>query len=354
MSDSKKPIILIDTSPLSSLHATRGIGMYTRLLTSALEELPDIQLVRSSSASVPTKKPDLIHYPFFDFFFSTLPIGFSTPRIVTVHDVIPLKFPAYYKPGIRGRFSFARQKLVLKTVSAIITDSESSKTDITYHLGFPKNHIYVVPLAAHPQLKKASLESIKQVKSQLSLPDKYILYVGDINYNKNIPQLVKSLKYIPEDVSLVLVGSNFVKQSIPEWQWIETQIALSNVSNRVIFLPNVLHDDLETLSALYTGADCYVQPSLYEGFGLPILEAMQCKTPVVCSANSSLIEVGGESATFTGTSAEELAAGINEVLSWSKTKREAVINGAYNWSQKFSWTKAAAQTADIYRKVLGL
>lgn len=348
-----KPIISLDTTPLSSQHASRGIGMYTRMLASHLEQLPDIQVVRNATLSELKLKPSLIHFPFFDFFSSTLPILRATPTVVTIHDAIPLKFPAYYKPGIRGRFAFQRQKLLLKTVSAVITDSLSSKNDIAYHLGVPKEKIHVVYLAAHPQLAKQPISVVERVRARLSLPKEYILYVGDINYNKNIPQLIKALKFVPDSIHLACVGKNFTKQSIPEWQWIETQVALSNVSDRVHFITDVLHDDLKTLGALYTGAVCYVQPSLYEGFGLPVVEAMQCRCPVVSAANSSLIEVAGEHAVLTGTSALELAQGVDDVLNWSKTKRDKQVAGAYAWSQTFSWQRAAQETAAVYAKVLG-
>lgn len=349
-----KPAIAIDTSPLTSMHAARGIGTYTRLLIHSLEELETITLIKSGAQQSSAPKPQLIHYPFFDFFSSTLPITLKTPTVVTIHDVIPLKFPAYYKPGVRGTFAYARQKLVLKTVSAVITDSQSSKTDIAYHLGVPKEKIHVVYLAAHPELRKQNEATVLTVRQKYQLPENYLLYVGDINYNKNLPQLIKSLKFMPDSLHLVCVGKNFTKQTIPEWQWIETQIALSDVSDRVHFITDVLQDDLETLGALYSGALCYVQPSLYEGFGLPVLESMQCRTPVVCAANSSLIEVGREHAIFTGTTAEEIAAGITEVTQWSKTHREKVIAGAFAWSQTFSWQQTASETAAVYMKVLHL
>ena len=96
----------------------------------------------------------------------------------------------------------------------------------------------------------------------------------------------------------------------------------------------------------------YIQPSLYEGFGLPVLEAMQCRTPVVCSETSSLLEVGGENVVFAQPNAEDFAEKVLDVLNWSKTRREKWVREAYKWSQSFSWQKTAKETAEVYRKVL--
>lgn len=345
--------VLIDTSPLSSGHAIRGVGTYTRELLEHLEQIEDIEVFRSSTLEKGKNlKPDITHFPFFDLFFNTLPIDMTKKTVVTVHDVIPLKFPQYYPPGIKGKLRFNQQKIALKTVNGIITDSESSKIDIVKYLGIPEEKIHVVYLAANPNLKAQKEIVVNKVAKRYHLPKQYVLYVGDINYNKNIPQLIKMMKFLPENVHLVCVGKNFVEQEIPEWQWIETQLALSNVAPRVHFLTNVLTDSEEDLAAIYSGALCYIQPSLYEGFGLPVLEAMQCRTPVVATNTSSLPEVGGEDAVYTGTNAEELAAGVEQVLSWSKSRREQKIKAAYQWSQTFSWQKTAANTVEVYKKVL--
>jgi len=178
--------------------------------------------------------------------------------------------------------------------------------------------------------------------------------VGDINYNKNIPQLIKMLKFIANDIHLVCVGRNFKAQDIPEWRWIEAQIALSDVADRVHFVSELGVDSSSQLAAIYSAALSYVQPSLYEGFGLPVLEAMQAKCPVVCSNNSSLIEVASDKAILCDATAEGFASGVNEIIGWSKSHRQDILKAAYTWSQQFSWTKVAADTVDIYRRILNL
>ena len=344
--------VLIDTSPLTTGHAMRGIGTYTRLLTKYLEQEASLTVVRSETQEAVDFKPDLIHYPYFDLFFSTLPVIKKHPTVVTIHDVIPLIFPEKYPAGIRGRAKFVKQKSALPSVKAVITDSKSSKADINQHLGVELDKIHVVYLAANPDLKAAGKKDIQRVKRKYKLPRNYVLYVGDINYNKNIPQLIKAARYLPREVKLVCLGKGFVEQDIPEWSWIETQLALSDVEKKVKFVPNVPGGEVEDLAAIYSGAMCYVQPSLYEGFGLPLLEAMQCKTPVVSTQTSSLPEVGGEVVIYTQPDSTSIAQGIKEVLSWSKTKRQQKIRAAYTWSQEFTWQKTARETIRVYQQVL--
>ncbi|OGJ37784.1 MAG: hypothetical protein A2383_01710 [Candidatus Pacebacteria bacterium RIFOXYB1_FULL_39_46] len=343
--------VLINVQPLSSGHAIRGVGMYTRFLSEALEKQPGIELYRSSLVQRP-KKIDIVHYPFFDLFFPTLPLAKFSKTIVTIHDVIPLLFPKEYPVGKRGWLAFAHQKLALKTVAKVITDSQASQQDIATHLGVPLGKIAVVPLAANPFLQPLPASKLKTAKRKLKLPEKYILYVGDINYNKNIPQLIKALKYLPENIKLVCVGKHFFPQDIPEWQAIEAQIALSNVAKRVLFKPDILSDDYQTLSAIYSAAAVYVQPSLSEGFGLPVLEAMRCKTPVVATGNSSLLEVGGKVTLFAEATAEALAENIEMILNLTQAKRRAWVKKAADWEQQFTWEKTAEETMRVYQSIL--
>ncbi len=359
-----KITVLLDTSPLHTGSQVRGIGTYTRLLQEALEKREDVTVVPiqskedvrrfRKSATGYDPKTTLIHYPFFDLFFSSLPMLRKFKTVVTVHDVIPLKFPEYYKPGRKGKLRFYKQVFALQSVDAVITDSKSSEADIIKYLKIKPSLVHPVYLAASPAITPQSERAQQEVAKTLNLPEKYVLYVGDINYNKNIPQLIKMLKFIPDEIHLVCVGRNFVPQEIPEWRWIEAQIALSDVHQRVHFVTELGVEAVETLAAIYSGAVAYVQPSLYEGFGLPVLEAMQAKCPVVASNNSSLIEVAGEHAILVPPEAEGFAEGVQTVLNWTKTRRQEAVKAAYTWSQEFSWTKVAAETVAVYREVLNL
>lgn len=341
--------VLLDTSPISNGHAHRGIGLYTAQLQAHLSKLDGIDVV----ADAKEKDISIVHYPYFDLFFPTLPLLRPAKKsVVTIHDVIPLEFPDQYKPGIKGSLSFEAQKLALKSVNAVITDSHSSKNSIVKHLGAPEEKIHVVYLAGNPNVEKQSASKVAEAASKHQLPAHYMLYVGDINYNKNLPQLIKSLKFLPTELHLVLLGKNFRKQDIPEWHWIETQIALSDVAGRVKFIPSLGEDTDTELSAIYSAADVYVQPSLAEGFGLPVLEAMQAKTPVVCTNTTSLPEVAGAHAQYCETQAESIAAAVKDVISFPQSKRKKIIDEAFEWSQQFSWKKAAKDTLEVYKKVM--
>jgi len=347
--------VLLNTSPLSDANATRGIGTYTRFLLDRLLNNQKIEVFQSgtmSESELRKFQADVVHYPYFDFFFPTLPLKLITKTVVTIHDVIPLIFPKHYRPGKIGKVNFLRQKLALKAVNRIITDSESSKKDIIKHLGVPEEKITVIYLAANPKLQPLKKEVWQKYQRKLRLPKNYLLYVGDINYNKNLTQLIKTLKFLPREIKLVCVGNNFHPQEIPEWEAIEKQIALSNVANRVKFIEDVISDDPEELASIYQGALAYIQPSLYEGFGLPILEAMQCQTPVICGKNSSLTEITGDKAILVDEEkAENFAEAVKQVLAWKKKDRQAFLDKARQWAKKFSWEKTAKETIKVYQEL---
>ncbi len=344
--------ILIDNSPTINENAIRGVGSYTKYLTEELKKNKAIELSLTQEKDLEFK-PEIIHYPFFDLFFPTLPLIKKSKTIVTIHDVIPLIFPKYYPVGKKGSLSLIKQKIALRNVDAVITDSNNSKTDIAKYLKFPLEKIHVIYLAANPNLTVANKKTIVQVANKYQLPSKYLLYVGDINYNKNITQLIKTLKFLPEEIHLVCVGKNFYPHEIPEWQWIQAQIALSDVENRIKFLTNLNSDGYSDLSAIYAGAIAYIQPSLYEGFGLPILEAMTCQTPVICANNSSLSEIALNKAILVEEAkAEKFAEAVNNILAWTKNQRAKFIKQAANHAKKFTWSKTSKETINLYQEIL--
>lgn len=345
MNNSITTHVYLETSPLHSGHAHRGIGMYTRQLQQALGKLSSIKVVDSIAQA------DVVHYPYFDFFAPSLPLFKPKPTVVTIHDAIPLQFPDHYPVGIKGTAALLHQKLALLSTAAIITDSEASKKMLLKHLGIPTQKINVIPLAADPELSYQSKTDQLKVAKKYALTEKYILYVGDINYNKNIPMLIAALAELPAEYKLVLVGKNFRPQPIPEWQAIESALEKTQVKERVILLQNV--ESISDLAAIYSQAAVYVQPSLAEGFGLPILEAMQCHCPVVCFEQSSMAEVGGNHVVYAqNVSTASLAKAITDVLTWKEHDRRKWVIQAYSWSQTFSWKKTAAQTAAVYQSIL--
>ncbi len=343
------PQVYLDLQPLSTGHAGRGIGMYTRKLLESLQAEKTVTIITDP---LQMNAAQVIHYPYFDLFFPTLPVKSKKKRVVTIHDVIPLEFPEQYKPGYKGKFSFLYQKNALRFVDTIITDSEYSKLKIIEKLGQPADKIQVIYLAAGQEFKEQTATQITEARTQLELLETYILYVGDINYNKNIPQLIKALKFLPDEIHLVCLGKNFVPQEIPEWSWIEAQIAMSDVTNRVHFLTDISAQKQALLPSVYAGALAYIQPSLSEGFGLPVLEALASGCPVISTRLGSLPEVCGEVALFTEPHAESIALAVTDVASWTPAERKNYVKKGIAWSETFSWKKTAQKTIEVYTNIL--
>jgi glycosyltransferase involved in cell wall biosynthesis len=338
-----KKIGFINT-PLSSGHAIRGVGFYTRNLLNQMSKLaPEygIQIVETAS---PEGEFDLIHYPFFDLFYPTLPLFKSTPTVVTIHDVIPLEYPSHYPPGIKGLLNLIHQKLSLNSVDRVITDSYASVMGIRSNLHVPNHKIKLVYLAADEVYQPVKdKKQLLRVKNKFNLPDKFVLYVGDINWNKNILSLVTACEKAHE--KLVIVGKqaatiDSMDLSHPELRHL-VEFKL-HISTNVIRLGFVSTEDLVSI---YNLATVYCQPSFAEGFGLPILEAMSCGTPVVCSNTSSLPEIGGDAVLyFSPDSVDEIAGAISRVKSSPEKSLEQAA--------KFSWEKAAIQTLLVYKEIL--
>lgn len=341
--------ILIDTSPLINANSIRGVGRYTRELVRALKELPTQHQFFTTEDR--QQKIDIVHYPYFDLFFHTLPIVRRARTVVTIHDVIPLIFTKNYKPGIKGRISFQLQKVALNSVSHIITDSSASKRDIHEKLRIPLEKITPVPLAASADMQKPTQAVLDQVKKRYQLPKTYLLYVGDINYNKNIPFLLRVVKRIPR-LHLVLAGKQMNNTTIPEGAEIHRAIETLGIADRVLCIDSLDGERSGDLVALYSLATAYIQPSLYEGFGLPVIEAMQCRTPILSSLGGSLPEVVNTAGIFFHPRDEdECEQAIRKMLRLNATQRSKLIRLGVERAQEFSWEKTAQQTLSVYESV---
>jgi len=346
--------IAIDTSPLKTAHRYRGIGIYTQNLIEALQSIkvPDFSVQFIESGRVPYDC-DLIHYPYFDFFFLTFPFKKPKPVVVTIHDCIPLVFPKNYPPGIKGKIKFTIQKLSLKGVKRIITDSESSKKDIAKFLGVPEQKIDVIYLAAGNKVEKITdRKFLTKLALKFNLPDKFVLYVGDVNFNKNLPGLVRACSLI--NIPLVIVGKQAILKEFDKKN-VENQ-PLMEFNKLVEEKKNILRlgfVETKELAGLYSLASVYCQPSFYEGFGLQILEAMTCGCPVVTSNVSSLPEVAGKAALFIDPyDYRRIAEGLNKILT-EKKLREEMIKLGFEQAKRFNWEKVALETIKVYEKILG-
>lgn len=350
--------IAINTLPLSTEHRMRGTGVYTKNLIDALTKYEKNHTYSFFTRLVDIpKKTDVVHFPFFDPFFLTLPFFKQYPTVVTVHDLIPIVFPDKFPAGMRGRIKWQMQKISLMGVRGIITDSICSKTDIVRLIGMPEDRVHVVPLASSPLYVKAkSGEMTDSMRARYHIPDQYVLYVGDVNWNKNVLGLLQAWKHVrakqskQSGLKLVLVGSAFTDTSLPETRSILKEIDALGLSKSVVRSGFVKNEDM---ASVYAGAKCTVLPSWYEGFGFPVLESMACGTPVVATNRGSVPEIAGPSVVADPKDPAILARAIREVLMLSPAARKSMVKDGFEWVKKFTWRTVARDTASAYERVLG-
>lgn len=353
--------VAINTLPLKSAHKYRGIGYYTTNLLKSLKQETSIEVFECTKLS-DVKEANVIHYPWFDLFFHTLPLRRNLPTIVTIHDVIPLVFPQHYPTGLRGKINFILQKMALSSCRYIITDSNTSKQDIARFLKIKNEKIAVIHLAADPKFRILNNDTkLLHIKRQYHLSERFLLYVGDANRVKNLPFLIEGFREILRtpgfsDLKLVLVGGVFLKNveniDHPELESLKlvNKLIKQYGLDENIIRPGQLED--EELVAFYNLATLYVQPSIYEGFGLPILQAFASGTPVISSNKGSLPEVGGPAAVyFDPTNIRQFTFIARELLEDASLLNKLSKLGLKR-STQFSWKKVAEETESIYLKAV--
>ncbi len=350
--------IAIDISPLKSghylQHRVRGTGFYLRNLQASLEKYyPENKYIYFNRGDMLSKEIDIVHYPYFEPFFFTLPLFPKNKTAVTVHDLTPLVFPEQFRAGLKGRLKWQIQKMALKNANAVIADSESSKKDIIKYADIKGSKISVVYLAVGEEFKKtqSSKLEIQSLKMKYSLPEKFVLYVGDVTWNKNLPKLIEAVK--KTDVPLVMVGQALTNTKVDlsnPWNADFAKVLkLIDGDKRIVRLGFVSNKEL---ILLYNMATIFSMPSLYEGFGLPVLEAMSCGCPVITSKEGSLQEIAGDAAYFVNAhSIESIVEGVNKVFNDQDLQKELSEKGIKQ-SKKFTWRKTAEKTMDAYRNIV--
>ncbi|MEK7577128.1 MAG: glycosyltransferase family 1 protein [Patescibacteria group bacterium] len=346
--------IAISTQPLSSGHKTRGVGVYTRELIAALKRNNSVSICEFVSIGDIPQEVDLVHFTSFDPFFITLPFFLHKPFVVTVHDLIPIVFPEHFPAGVRGEVKWQIQKWNISRATRIITDSVSSKNDIIKILR-RKDTVDVVPLAPPLTFSQSiTNEATKRVIKKYALPKRFIVYVGDINWNKNILgllnawKLLKNKDMLKTGEKLFLVGDAFLNES-QEAQRIDGVIKELQLESTVERVGRVSDDDLPALLSL--SSTC-VLASFYEGFGLPVLEAMSAGTVVIATHGGSLKEIAGPSLICDPNDTESIARKMLEAFSLSSNKREELILEGHAWANKFSWDRVAHETIAVYNTVI--
>lgn len=271
------------------------------------------------------------------------------PTVVTVHDATLRLFPHLNPPSRRTALRNQILTLAARSAKAVITDSEHSRNDLLRVLKLRPHKVHVVPLAAAEHFTPGDGEvARRRVAELLGVNRPYLLTVGWAGLNKNVPFLLETLSTLatPEarDLAIIIVGHAGGHTAE------ELQERYPALAGRLHFTGWV---DNEDLVALYRGARVFAFPSLYEGFGLPVLEALACGTPVVSSNTSSLPEVAGEAALLIDpTDRAALGAALQQVLT-DETLVAQLRELGLRQAARFSWERTAQLTAQVYEQVLG-
>jgi len=277
-----------------------------------------------------------------------VPLAVSVPTVVTIHDMSLTMFPKYHPPR-RVLLNRPLVDMAARRADAIITVSESAKRDIVRLYGSQAERIHVVHEAAAPSFRRIQDASLlNRVRQRYELADRFILYVGTIEPRKNLPKLIEGFArkrksgQLPHQ--LVCAGP---------YGWlsrdIEELIDRLGIEDAVCFTGYVPFEDL---AALYTLAEMFVFPSLYEGFGLPVIEAMACGTPVVTGHVAALAEVGGGAVEQVAhLDAESLGQAMLR-LADDPQRRDRLAALGLQRAQMFSWGQAARETLKVYREIV--
>jgi glycosyltransferase involved in cell wall biosynthesis len=284
---------------------------------------------------------ELYHYPSFD-----PPFIFKGPIIATCHDIEPLRCPELFSTRIYWYYRMFTKGL--RRAKRIITVSENTRKDLVDLLGIAPERITVIYHGVSPSFKRIEdPRGLNALRNKYQLPERYILYIGNTMPHKNLPRLISAMCYVHEqepDVELVLGGRR--DKHRPS---LEHMIKMTGLENYARFLGIISDDDLPTL---LSGARAFVYPSLYEGFGLPVLEAMACGVPVVTSNRASLPEVVGDSALVVDPKdSREIARAILRLLR-NPIEAKHFINASLNRVKQFTWRRCAEQHISVYREVL--
>ncbi|WGK55938.1 glycosyltransferase family 1 protein [Pantoea sp. SS70] len=375
--------VIISVEPIK--YPLTGIGRYTYELAKGIEKLnlidslcyfdgkkivgtiPDQNakvtvshgiknLLKNSSAAIKIyqtlspaiKKRVLSHYS--DYIYHG-PNFFLPPhagkKITTFHDLSPFKYPIFFEPK---RCKYTQQEILkgLKRSDYIITVSDYIKNELAEHFNFPYEKIKTTHLAAsssfHP---RDALQTMHIMKKYGLEYQRFSLFVGTIEPRKNIVSLIDAYEslpiYIRHTYPLVISGFKGWKN-----EDILSRIEKAQREGWLVYLGYVPNDDI---APLYSACRVFCFPSKYEGFGLPVLEALQSGVPVVCSNNSSLPEVAGESSFYHDSNDVSGIAKQLEIAISSDEQRKIAIDRGIIHSKRFSWEKCARETVDIYSEI---
>lgn len=264
--------------------------------------------------------------------------------IVTMHDLIFLRYPKYYKAIDRFIYKL-KSKYACRQADRIIAISEQTKKDIIELYQIEPAKIDVIYQSCDDVFKTIkSREEKDNIKRKYQLPSTYVLYVGTVEERKNLLLLIRALPNIDPEIPLIVIGRATAYTSV-----VKHEINKLGLQERVVFLDSVPFQDLP---AIYQMASCFVLPSYYEGFGIPIIEALYSKVPVVAATGSCLEEAGGPDSLYVSPDDHQaLSSAINTVLH-SDSLQEKMKQKGFEYVQKFNSDVVTTAVMDSYLKTL--
>ena len=267
-----------------------------------------------------------------------------TKTVVTIHDLIFIRYPQYYHPIDRWLYQYKYRKSCEKA-DAIIAISECTKRDIINYFHIRPDKIHTVYQGCDAAFSATATDGMKkEVQATYGLPPRYILNVGSVEERKNILLAVKAMPAIPEDVHLVIAGKR-----TPYTELVEAFVRTKHLEERVHLLHNVA---FRHLPAMYQMAEIFVYPSRFEGFGIPILEALNSSVPVIAATGSCLEEAGGPDSIYIHPNdVEGMASALNQLLK-NPEKREYMAEQGRKYADRFSEEQQAGQLMELYHSLL--
>lgn len=273
-----------------------------------------------------------------------LPGRLAVPGVVTIHDLAFLRWPEQV-PRQRAAYLARAVRSATKRAARIIAVSDATKRDVAELLDFDPERIDVTPLGVDVRFRRPCGEELVAFRQRNDLTRPFVLAVGTREPRKNLPALVRAFASVARDVPHDLVhagGAGWHPDAL------ERAIAEAKLGDRLRFVDFVAHDELPFW---YAAADCFVMPSLYEGFGLPLLEALACGTPCLAANRASLPEVAGEAALLCEPDPEAIASALGTLLHDGELRQRLHEAGPLR-ATSFTWRRTAERTAESYRKAL--
>lgn len=290
---------------------------------------------------------DLAHVPYW-----APPLRSPIPLVVTIHDLIPLVLPQY-RGGVLQRVYTALVSGTARRASSVLTDSDAARGDILARLGLDPRRVHTVPLAVADRYHPDPSPDDVATRASYGLPNRYVLYLGGFDVRKNLVTALATYQWVGpamgRDCPLVIAGSLPKRDTsfTPDPRRLMVQ---ESVDNQFVRFSGFVKESDKP--AFYRGAVAFLFPSLYEGFGLPPLEALACGTPVVGSDVASLPEVVGDGGVLLSPcDAEGMASAVIRLAS-DESYRAAMSRRALDQAARFSWNRTAGATWQTYRDIL--